>query len=127
MLLHESTKASGQRAPLSYSLPVGVRAGQSMYGFPRAIITGSCREAALTLMKAVMSKFLFGIYTKEGRFIERIVDALNEEAARELALEGFAGEEIRLCMVDAEPEGDPKRREALIEALFDLARQGTRR
>jgi hypothetical protein len=74
-----------------------------------------------------MPKFIFGIHTKDGRFIERIVDALNEEAARKLALEGFADQEIRLCMVDAEPEGDPKKRDALIEALFDLARQGTRR
>jgi hypothetical protein len=69
-------------------------------------------------MKAVMSKFLFGIYTKDGRFIERVVDALNEAAARKLALEEFADEEIRLCMVDAEPEGDPKKKK--------LARQGTR-
>jgi hypothetical protein len=29
-----------------------------------------------------------------------VVDALNEAAARKLALEGFADEEIRLCMVD---------------------------
>ena len=78
-------------------------------------------------MKLGMPKFMFGIYTKDGRFIERVVDALNEAAARKLATEGFADEEIRLCMLAAEPEGDPKKTEALIEALFDLARQGTRR
>jgi len=48
-------------------------------------------------------------------------DAMNEAAARNLVLERFADEEIRLCMVDAEPEGDPKKTEALIEALFELA------
>jgi hypothetical protein len=74
-----------------------------------------------------MPKFMFGIHTKDGRFIERVVDALNEPAARKLALEGFVDEEIRLCMVDAESEGDPRKTEALIEALFDLARKGTRR
>ena len=73
-----------------------------------------------------MPKFIFGIYAKDGRFIERVVDALNEAAARKLALEGFADEEIRLCMADAEPEGDPRKTEALIEALFELARRGTR-
>ena len=78
-------------------------------------------------MKAVMPKFMFGIHTKDGRFIERVVDALNEAAARKLALEGFADEENRLCMADAEPEGDPKKTEALIDALFELARQGTLR
>ncbi len=74
-----------------------------------------------------MPKFMFGIYTKDGRFLERVVEALNEAAARNLALEGFADEEIRLCMEAAEPEGDPRKTEALIEALFELARQGTRR
>jgi len=78
-------------------------------------------------MEAIMPKFLFGIHTKDGRFIERVVDALNGGAARKLALEGFADEEIRVCMVDAEPEGDPNKTEALRAALFDLARQGTRR
>jgi hypothetical protein len=86
---------------------------------------GSCQETALTLMTVVMPRFIFGIHTKDGRFIERIVDALNEAAARKLVLEGFADEEIRLCMVDAEPEGDPKKTEALIDALFDLARRGS--
>ena len=77
-------------------------------------------------MTVGMPRFMFGIYTKEGRLIERVVDALNEAAARNLVLEGFADEEIRLCMVDAEPEGDPKKTDALIEALFELARQGSR-
>ena len=77
-------------------------------------------------MTIVMPKFIFGIHTKDGRFIERVVDALNEAAARNLVHEGFAGEEIRLCMVDAEPGGDPRKTEALIEALFELARQGSR-
>jgi hypothetical protein len=71
-------------------------------------VDGVCREAALILMKPVMPKFIFGIHTKDGRFIERVVDALNEAAARKLALEGPADEEIRLCMADAELEGDPK-------------------
>ena len=74
-----------------------------------------------------MPKFMFGIYTKDGRFIERVIDALNEAAARKLALEGFADEEIRLCMAEAVPEGDPRKTEALIEALFELARKGTLR
>jgi hypothetical protein len=56
-----------------------------------------------------------------------VVDAQNEAAAQKLALEGFADEENRLCMADAEPEGDPKKTEALIDALFELARQGTLR
>jgi hypothetical protein len=86
---------------------------------------GICREAALILVKVVMPKFMFGIHTRDGRFIERVVDALNEPAARKLALEGFVDEEIRLCMVDTEPEGDPKKTEALVEALFELARRGT--
>ena len=52
---------------------------------------------------------MFGIYTRDGRFIERVADAPNEDAAWKLALKGFTDEEIRLCIADTEPEGDPKK------------------
>ena len=55
---------------------------------------------------------------KDGRFIERVVDALDEAEGEGLALEGFSKEEIRLCMVDAEPEVASK-----TEALFDMTRR----
>jgi hypothetical protein len=77
-------------------------------------------------MKLVMPKFMFGIYTRDGRFIERVADAPNEDAAWKLALKGFTDEEIRLCIADTEPEGDPKKTEALIEALLELARHRSR-
>jgi hypothetical protein len=78
-------------------------------------------------MKLGMPKFMFGIYPRDGRFIERVADAPNEDAAaRKLALKGFTDEEIRLCIADTEPEGDPKKTEALIEALLESARHRSR-
>jgi hypothetical protein len=67
-----------------------------------------------------MPKFTFGICPKDGRYIFRVVEAPDGDAAEVLALAraGVARKECSLVLVDAEPEIDPE-----IEALFERARQ----